>query len=116
MTDDEAAGGKTSGDGQQPDQEALRRQARRAFVRKAHPDVGGDPEVFRLGLAAIDGEPTADTTPELPVTERLRAAAAGRAAKLARDWVRVPREVRQAYRSGRGEPDGPSSSDGRPPA
>jgi len=30
------------------------RRARREFVRKAHPDAGGDPEVFRLGMDAID--------------------------------------------------------------
>lgn len=33
-------------------QARLSRQARRAFVRAHHPDVGGDPEVFRQGLQA----------------------------------------------------------------
>jgi len=29
------------------------RSARRAFVRAHHPDVGGDPDVFREGLARL---------------------------------------------------------------
>lgn len=33
------------------------RAARRAFVRAHHPDVGGDPEAFRAGLATF-GAPT----------------------------------------------------------
>lgn len=32
---------------------AQRRAAFRAFVRAHHPDVGGDPAVFRAGLAAF---------------------------------------------------------------
>jgi hypothetical protein len=34
-----------------------RQQARREFVRRAHPDVGGDPEVFRLGMRGFEDAP-----------------------------------------------------------
>lgn len=30
----------------------------RAFVRAHHPDVGGDPETFKAGLARLRGRPT----------------------------------------------------------
>lgn len=30
------------------------RRARRAFIRAAHPDRGGDPAVFAAGLASLD--------------------------------------------------------------
>jgi hypothetical protein len=36
-----------------PDDAAEHRAAIRAFVRAHHPDVGGDPEVFRAGLARL---------------------------------------------------------------
>ena len=35
------------------DAEAQRRRAVRAFVRRHHPDVGGDPVAFAAGLAAL---------------------------------------------------------------
>jgi hypothetical protein len=47
MTGADAARGAT-GTGTAPDPRA----ALRAFVRTHHPDVGGDPEAFRDGLAA----------------------------------------------------------------
>ena len=34
-------------------QDRLTRQHRREFVRANHPDIGGDPEVFRRGLQAF---------------------------------------------------------------
>jgi hypothetical protein len=51
----------------------------RAFARRHHPDVGGDPEVFRLGLAAFragrspfaavgEPDPRPDTDPVRPWT------------------------------------------------
>jgi hypothetical protein len=43
-----AEGPRTPGRGSAPDPRA----ALRAFVRAHHPDVGGDPEAFRAGLAA----------------------------------------------------------------
>ena len=33
--------------------DAARRAEVRAFVRRHHPDVGGDPEAFRTGLARL---------------------------------------------------------------
>jgi hypothetical protein len=33
-----------------------RRRARRAYVRRNHPDVGGDPAAFAAGLAALRTE------------------------------------------------------------
>lgn len=44
--------------GMSPD--ADRRAVVRAFVRRHHPDVGGDPEVFRIGLARLRGDAALD--------------------------------------------------------
>ena len=39
-----------------PDPSAATPAARfRAFARRYHPDVGGDPETFRRGLEALSG-------------------------------------------------------------
>jgi hypothetical protein len=79
------------------------RRARRAFVAKAHPDAGGDPEVFRLGMEAID---SAAGNPAPSARSRI----AGHAGRLARDWRKLPGEVRRAYREGRS--DGSDGSGG----
>lgn len=71
-----------------------KRRARREFVRKAHPDAGGDPEVFRLGMKGFE-EPAPEPEPTL-VTK-----AEQTAKRLARDWRRVPGLVKKAYREGR---------------
>ena len=42
------------------------RRARRAFLRTHHPDVGGDPEEFVLGLARFDA-PAARSAPVVVV-------------------------------------------------
>ena len=73
-----------------------KRQARRAFVRRAHPDAGGDPEVFRLGMKGFD-----DVTPEQEPAPTLADKAEQTARRLARDWRKVPGLVKKAYREGR---------------
>lgn len=78
-----------------------KRQARRAFVRKAHPDAGGDPEVFRLGMKGFDDVEV--PAPEPSLTDK----AEQTAKRLIRDWRKVPGLVRKAYREGRdGTDDG----------
>ncbi|HVU71588.1 MAG TPA: hypothetical protein VHE83_01380 [Mycobacteriales bacterium] len=71
-----------------------KRQARREFVRKAHPDAGGDPEVFRLGMRAFDAP---EPEPEPSITDK----AEQTAKRLVRDWRKVPGLVKKAYREGR---------------
>lgn len=46
-------GGASGSTTDHPAQAEWRRQ-RRAYVRAAHPDLGGDPDLFRAGLAAFD--------------------------------------------------------------
>ena len=66
--------------GRTPGTDRAQRAAERAFVRAHHPDVGGDPEAFATGLAALraghtDGTPTASRGPVTVVaTRRLRTA------------------------------------------
>ena len=47
------------------------RAAFRAFVREHHPDRGGDPEVFRAGMARFaavrDGDQGADSRGDAPI-------------------------------------------------
>jgi curved DNA-binding protein CbpA len=77
-----------------------KRQARREFVRKAHPDAGGDPEVFRLGMKGFD-----DAEPPPPPPPTLADRAEDTARRLVRDWRKVPGLVRKAYREGRDTDD-----------
>jgi len=76
------------------------RRGRREFVRRHHPDRGGDPEAFRRGLAAWDA---AVGSAHKSADERVdRAAAAARAAgRLAGALWQLPHEIRAAYREGR---------------
>ncbi len=69
------------------------RAAERAFVRAHHPDVGGDPEVFVAGLAALRA---GGTTGAVPVT-----VVATRRAAPARLLRRLRRARRAAQRSRR---------------
>jgi curved DNA-binding protein CbpA len=73
-----------------------KRQARREFVRKAHPDAGGDPEVFRLGMKGFEQAPP-EPEPEPTIADK--AEEAGK--KLAADWKRLPGLLRRAYKEGR---------------
>lgn len=73
------------------------RAALRAFVRAHHPDVGGDPEVFRAGLAAhraaghrprhLQGPAPDDPRLDAPIV----AVADGRLARLGRFGRRLAR-------------------------
>ncbi|SDF85457.1 hypothetical protein [Klenkia brasiliensis] len=74
-----------------------RRAAERAFVRAHHPDVGGDPQVFAAGLAALragrhprPAEVTAEVT--VVATRRLRAA------RVLHRWRRARRDARRSTR------------------
>ena len=76
-----------------------KRRARREFVRKAHPDAGGDPEVFRLGMKGFDDPGAAEPEPSLADK------AEQTARRLLRDWRRLPGQVKKAYREGRDTDD-----------
>lgn len=53
-----------------PATEAEWRAALRAFVRTHHPDVGGDPDAFRVGLAALRANgPTAGAPGPWPAAD-----------------------------------------------
>ena len=82
-----------------------KRQARREFVRKAHPDVGGDAEVFRLGMKGFD-EAAPEPEPEPTLAEK----AEQTAKRLARDWRKVPGLVKRAYKEGRESDEDPQPS------
>ena len=47
---DQNSADQNSADQDSADQDSAERAAFRAFVRRHHPDVGGDPETFRRGL------------------------------------------------------------------
>lgn len=53
MTRRPPVGAARLGETLRPDADAGRRAEFRAFVRTHHPDVGGDPDVFRAGLATF---------------------------------------------------------------
>lgn len=80
------------------DAEQERRRARRDFVRRHHPDRGGDAERFRRGLADFDA-------PAYPSVEQARPPLAETLARAVGRWAadlrRVPGQVRDAYREGR---------------
>jgi len=88
------------------------RRARREFVRKAHPDAGGDPEVFRLGMDAIDaaerrGSASAElATDAVDLVVGTVGQAGVVASRFARRLVKLPRDIRDGYRDGR-QTDGP---------
>lgn len=77
--------------------EERRRRSRREFIRVHHPDRGGDPESFRLGLDAFDAVP-----PAAPAGIPLAEALARRAGRWLAELRRLPRDMRDAYREGRG--------------
>lgn len=78
-------------------EEQLRR-SRREFVRRQHPDRGGDPRVFREGLAAYDAAAAARATPDPRGTGEGVARSVGRWMHALRQ---LPRDVQAAYREGR---------------
>lgn len=49
-------------------EDAERRRQRRRFIADHHPDRGGDPDLFRIGLACFDGP----CPPFLPGAARTR--------------------------------------------
>jgi hypothetical protein len=81
--------------GDRPDRGALR-----AFVRAHHPDVGGDPDAFREGLAALrrQGSP-AGPAPDDPRLDAPIVAVSGR--RLAR-LGRLGRRLARRYDPRRG--------------
>lgn len=81
------------------------RRGRREFVRRHHPDRGGDPAAFRRGLAAWDAAVvSAVVSADNPTgsgTQTVAEAAARAAGRLAGALWRLPHEIRAAYREGR---------------
>ncbi|KQT91530.1 hypothetical protein ASG49_10935 [Marmoricola sp. Leaf446] len=77
-----------------PGSERARAAARRAVIRRHHPDVGGDPEVLRRELAAVDAayDAPADTVPEVGLRPP------GRWQPLARRATRARRTVSRGTR------------------
>ena len=70
--------------------EGLRR-ARRAFVRTAHPDRGGDPALFQVGLAELDrrlAQARGGVRPPRVTVTRRPSGPAGWARRLARRLAR----------------------------
>ena len=83
-----------------------KRKARRLFVRKHHPDIGGDVDAFREGLKTFEvpveaPTPTPPAAPARPagppVTDRLAKGLGRFVAKTAA----MPGEVKDAYKDGR---------------
>jgi len=80
-------------------------KARRLFVRKHHPDLGGDVDSFREGLKTFEAppEPASPAAPAAPpvtappVTDRLAKGLGRFIAKTAA----MPGEVKDAYKDGR---------------
>ncbi|ROR92324.1 hypothetical protein [Nocardioides aurantiacus] len=72
-----------------PGSERARAAARRAVIRRHHPDVGGDPEVLQRELAAVDAayDGPAGTSPQVELRPP------GRWQPLARRATRARRVV-----------------------
>lgn len=68
--------------------ESARRAARREFVRRNHPDRGGDVRNFVEGLAGFDRPPPVVTSRSAPVT-------VVRTRSVSRTLVRAIREARR---------------------
>ncbi len=79
--------------------EAQRRRSRREFIRRNHPDVGGDATTFREGLDSFDSSPSTPSAAPVnaPLGDRLARAVGRHAHRLSR----VPGAMRDAYRDGR---------------
>ena|GEM_PF-777703 len=86
--------------GRTPGTDRAQRAAERAFVRAHHPDVGGDPEAFATGLAALRARHAGGTAsaPRGPVTvvvtRRLRTAPL----RALRRWRRARTSARRSTR------------------
>ncbi|OXM75180.1 MULTISPECIES: hypothetical protein [Amycolatopsis] len=74
------------------DEHRFDRDAYRAFVRAHHPDVGGDPELFREGLRRFHAARTAPANPIVFV--RRRRGVAGLVQRLREGWTRHRRPPR----------------------
>ncbi|SDS50464.1 hypothetical protein SAMN04488570_2026 [Nocardioides scoriae] len=86
-------GGAGRSPGQSPGQASARAAARRAVIRRHHPDVGGDPEVLRRELAALE-----DPAPAPTLDPRVELRAPGRWQPVARVATRTRRVVRRRTR------------------
>lgn len=76
--------------------ERAQRSMERAFIRAHHPDVGGDPQAFVEGLAALRrGQRSAPAGPVTVVaTHRIRSAPG----RLLRRWRRARRAAQRSTR------------------
>jgi hypothetical protein len=86
---------------------ADRKSERRSFVRRNHPDVGGDPEIFQAGMKAYDEPPTPPApittppAPKAPATDRMARGLGRLAAKAVSNVTATANHTREAYREGR---------------